>query len=388
MAKEDKVEFEGEVIEALPNAMFRVKLDNDHIVLGHVAGKMRRFRIRILPGDRVRCELSPYDLDRARIATATASGAAVNERALIEAIGSALSVRSRANRPLDRRRRGRRRLRRRGVRGVDRHDGRRRAPPPGLDLARRCRPPALAAAASDLAAMGAAPGEAYLALGVAAPLDSAACLELVRGAEALAERIGVTIAGGDVVRSPAGFVTVTVVGWGRDEQSLVGRDGARPGDLVGVTGRLGGAATALELLYGRSPRGGPHDASLIARHARPTPRIGEGRALAAAGVHAMIDLSDGLASDAAIIGSMSAAVLEVDIGALPLDDGVDDPVLAARGGEDYELLFCAPPALRSAIEEAVAVTWIGRVVEGSPGGAVFARDGAVLELSGFEHQLD
>src|SRR4029077_2898789 len=61
LAKEDKVEFEGEVIEALPNAMFRVKLDNDHIVLGHVAGKMRRFRIRILPGDRVRCELSPYD---------------------------------------------------------------------------------------------------------------------------------------------------------------------------------------------------------------------------------------------------------------------------------------------------------------------------------------
>jgi translation initiation factor IF-1 len=67
VAKEDKVEFEGEVIEALPNAMFRVKLDNDHVVLGHVAGKMRRFRIRILPGDRVRCELSPYDLDRARI---------------------------------------------------------------------------------------------------------------------------------------------------------------------------------------------------------------------------------------------------------------------------------------------------------------------------------
>jgi translation initiation factor IF-1 len=67
VTKEDKVEFEGEVIEALPNAMFRVKLDNDHVVLGHVAGKMRRFRIRILPGDRVRCELSPYDLDRARI---------------------------------------------------------------------------------------------------------------------------------------------------------------------------------------------------------------------------------------------------------------------------------------------------------------------------------
>ena len=67
MAKEDLIEVAGTVTELLPNAMFRVKLDNDHVVLGHVAGKMRRFRIRILPGDRVRCELSPYDLDRARI---------------------------------------------------------------------------------------------------------------------------------------------------------------------------------------------------------------------------------------------------------------------------------------------------------------------------------
>jgi len=67
MSKEDMIEFSGTVMELLPNAMFRVKLDNDHVVLGHVAGKMRRFRIRILPGDRVRVELSPYDLDRARI---------------------------------------------------------------------------------------------------------------------------------------------------------------------------------------------------------------------------------------------------------------------------------------------------------------------------------
>ena len=65
--QDDKFTFEAVVTEALPNAMFKVKLDNGHEVLGHVAGKMRRFRIRILPGDRVRCELSPYDLDRARI---------------------------------------------------------------------------------------------------------------------------------------------------------------------------------------------------------------------------------------------------------------------------------------------------------------------------------
>ena len=67
MSKEEKVEFEGEVLEALPNAMFRIKLENDHEVLGHVAGKMRRYRIRILPGDLVRVEVSPYDLHRGRI---------------------------------------------------------------------------------------------------------------------------------------------------------------------------------------------------------------------------------------------------------------------------------------------------------------------------------
>src|SRR3954449_5101061 len=67
MAVEEKVEFEGEVTEALPSLMFRVKLDNGHEVLGHLAGKMRRYRIRVLPGDRVRVEVSPYDLTRGRI---------------------------------------------------------------------------------------------------------------------------------------------------------------------------------------------------------------------------------------------------------------------------------------------------------------------------------
>ena len=67
MAKEEAIEMEGEVEEALPNAMFRVKLDNDHKVLAHISGRMRKFFIRILPGDRVTVELSPYDLSRGRI---------------------------------------------------------------------------------------------------------------------------------------------------------------------------------------------------------------------------------------------------------------------------------------------------------------------------------
>lgn len=67
MAKEELIEVEGEIVETLPNAMFRVKLDNGHIALAHVSGKMRMHFIRILPGDKVKLELSPYDLSRGRI---------------------------------------------------------------------------------------------------------------------------------------------------------------------------------------------------------------------------------------------------------------------------------------------------------------------------------
>ena len=67
MPKEDKVEFEGEVIEALPNAMFRVKLENEHEITAHTAGKMRKNRIRVLTGDKVLVEMTPYDLTKGRI---------------------------------------------------------------------------------------------------------------------------------------------------------------------------------------------------------------------------------------------------------------------------------------------------------------------------------
>jgi len=245
---------------------------------------------------------------------------------------------------------------------------------------------ALAGALSDLAAMGALAGEAYFALGVGGTLDAAGALELMGGAEWLAAVCGVTIAGGDVVRSPAAFVAVTVVGWVEDEHAVVGRDGALPGDLVGVTGRLGGAAAAVELLAGRAEPGGPHDAALIARYARPRPRLDAGRALALAGVHAMIDLSDGLARDAAAIAERSGVALEIDLDALPLADGVGDPRPAATGGEDYELCVCVGPAQREVAEHAVAdLTWIGRVVAGS--GARFLDAAGVHELAGYEHRL-
>ena len=254
---------------------------------------------------------------------------------------------------------------------------------------------ALAGALSDLAAMGAESGEAYISLGVGGALDADGALELMRGAARLAEQTATTIAGGDVVASPGAFVAVTVVGWSEDEDVLVGRDGARQGDLVGVTGAgLGAGAAGLEILAGRAPSGAG-SAELIERYAQPSPRLREGLALAVLGAHAMIDLSDGLASDAALVGEASGALLDIDLDALPLAPGVaevaaalglDPASFGASGGEDYELCVCVAPAARAAAQRAVpSLVWIGEVREGR--GARFSDAQGERLLHGYEHKL-
>jgi thiamine-monophosphate kinase len=259
---------------------------------------------------------------------------------------------------------------------------------------------ALAGALSDLAAVGASTGEAYISLGLPAGFAEDDALELALGADGLAMKTGTAVAGGDVVSAPVLFVSIAVTGWlGAGERPMT-RAGAAPGELVGVTGELGGAAAALAVLDGRAPHV-PEVEPTIQRSRRPLPRLDEGRALAAAGASAAIDVSDGLAADAEQLARASGVSLTLEAELLPIAPGVaavaerldlDAPALAAAGGEDYELCFCAPRERRDAIEAALReaggadVSWIGEAREGLPGARLLDGRGDVVRAEGYEHR--
>lgn len=259
---------------------------------------------------------------------------------------------------------------------------------------------AMAAALSDLAAMGAGPGEAYVQLGIPSDLNEAESLEVATGLGRAAAASGVAVIGGDVTRAPSLLLAMTVVGHAGDAGELVLRSGARPGDVVAVTGELGGAAAGLLLLQRPelADRLEPEVAEpLRRRQLEPSPRFAAGRALAANGATAMIDVSDGLGGDAGHIARASGVKLEIELAGIPVQPGVveaaagagiDRWALVAAGGEDYELLATLPPDRLAGARAAVAATGttltpIGEVAEGE-GVSLLQADGSPREPSGFD----
>ena len=211
---------------------------------------------------------------------------------------------------------------------------------------------ALAVNLSDLAAMGARPLWALVALGVPPGATAARLAGVARGLGACARRFGIAVAGGNVTRAPGLSLTVTVVGSVRRGKALR-REGARPGDAVLVSGTLGDAALGLE-------RGAP--AALARRQRRPAPRLDLGRALVGL-ASAAIDVSDGLVQDLGHLCDASRVGASLRLAELPLSAayrrrtaGRDDPWKAAlSGGEDYELCVTVPgPKVRRALAAARA----------------------------------
>ena len=196
---------------------------------------------------------------------------------------------------------------------------------------------ALAAGLSDLAAMGAEPGEAYLVLGVPEGFTEDDALEVLEGAALLARATGTTIAGGDVTRSPALSVTVTAVGHAPQPEAFVSRAGARQGDLVAVTGMLGGAAAGLLLLDRpelRGRAGAAAEEEARRRQLEPLPRLAAGMALARAGATAMIDISDGLGADAGHVAERSSVGVAIEAERIPVDPAAAAIAARRRCGPD------------------------------------------------------
>lgn len=204
---------------------------------------------------------------------------------------------------------------------------------------------------SDVAAMGGSPRYAVVSLALPQRVETAWIMELYGGMRSAGDEYALSLVGGDTNRADQVVISVTVIG----EVPLgaaVTRDGAHPGDLIGVTGTLGGAAGGLLLSRLHPARlgralGEPWGRTLLEALHRPVARVGEGRTLAQAGATSMMDLSDGLAKDLSRLCAASGCGARVRLDAVPVSEaaragartlGVDALDLALSGGEDYELL--------------------------------------------------
>jgi thiamine-monophosphate kinase len=226
---------------------------------------------------------------------------------------------------------------------------------------------------ADVAAMGARPTALLIGLGAPAGFPVAEFDALAAGIRDECAEAGAVLVGGDLVASPQLVISGTALGV-LDGRSPVLRSGARPGDVVGVVGRLGWAAAGLRLLLA-GERTGP----LVDAQRRPQPPYALGAVLAAVGATSMCDVSDGLVSDLAHLAEASGVTFELEIAGLrPLGaSGVTDEELLT-GGEDHALAFTLPAGTPLPVSAVLA----GRVLEGPPGVNI---DGEPARLRGYEH---
>lgn len=251
---------------------------------------------------------------------------------------------------------------------------------------------AMRVAVSDIAGMGGRPQ--YVLLGLEIPVgaggggfDARGTRAIVGGVAGEAAACGASLVGGNVSAARDLGVNVTVIGEARRRAVL--RSGARPGDLVFVTGTFGGAAAALRVLLSSKPNGRAAGAGSRA-YRRPPLRIDIGVELAERGlVHAMVDVSDGLVQDLGHLCERSGVTIRLDADAVPVHAGADT-ALALFGGEDYELAFTAARGCRAGIERvakrlACRVSVIGSVEQGAA--RVVDVDGRRLSGlgAGFDH---
>ena len=237
---------------------------------------------------------------------------------------------------------------------------------------------ALAQNVSDVAAMGAAPRRAFVTLGLRPDTPVSDLVALYTGMRELADRYGLDVVGGDTVSSPVLFISVSVVGELRGDG--LRRGAGRPGDLLAVTGTLGGSRGGLEVLEagGPGPRSGDEQ-ELATVHRRPTPRVDEATVLTARGVRCGMDLSDGLLGDAGKLAYASGLAATLHLDRLPVHRSLARLFperaadLALGGGEDFELLVAGPSdALRRAGVELgrrhlAPLTAVGELRDGPPG---------------------
>ena len=224
---------------------------------------------------------------------------------------------------------------------------------------------ALAVSLSDIAAMGGTPKNALLSLGVPDSLWKTSFLdEFYEGWNSLAGEIGVELVGGDISKASELVIDSFVIGEVAKGKALL-RSGAKPGDLIFVTGELGGASLGLLLLENGTRPGGNVEEILqnaVLRQLKPMPQINIGKLLSKKELAtAAIDLSDGISSDLAHICEASGVGAEIDASKLPIARGATLE-MALNGGEDFELLFTVPPERRSEAEQ-LGVVEIGEITE-------------------------